>query len=332
MKAATIHRYGDPDVFQIDEIDPPAVGPHDVLIDVRAAGINPVDSKIRRGGQRAVARYKLPAVLGLDVSGVVAAVGARVTKFVVGDEVFGSPSHRRQGTYAEQVAIDETHLAPKPARISHVEAASLPLVGLTAWQCLVGVAELSAGDKVLIQAGAGGVGSFAIQLARHLGAEVATTCSERNADFVRRLGATVVIDHARERFDEVLADYDVVLESMGGVDLQRAPRVLRRGGKLVYITTGLADYGERYGPMLGAAIVVGRIAWRWLSSRVRGKPASVVVREPNGEQLARIGDLVDRGAITPIVEQTFPLERIADAHRALDTGRTRGKIVIELAR
>ena len=242
----------------------------------------------------------------------------------------GSPSHRRQGTYAEQVAIDEGHLARKPARISHVEAASLPLVGLTAWQCLVGAAKLSAGDKVLIQAGAGGVGSLAIQLAKHLGAEVATTCSERNAAFVRELGATVVIDHTRERFDEVLAGYDVVLESMGGVDLDRAPRVLRRGGKLVYITTGLADYGERYGPTLGAAITLGRIAWRWLSSRMRGKPATLVVRTPDGAALAQIAELVERGAISPIVENTFPLDRIADAHRALETGRTRGKIVIDL--
>ncbi|HEV7555207.1 MAG TPA: NADP-dependent oxidoreductase, partial [Kofleriaceae bacterium] len=301
MKAATIHRYGDPDVLRIEDIDAPAVGPRDVLVDVRAAGINPVDCKIRRGGQRAVARYKLPAVLGLDVSGVVAAVGASVTRWAPGDEVFGSPSHGRQGTYAEQVAIDEAQLARKPARISHVEAASLPLVGLTAWQCLVGAARLAAGDKVLIQAGSGGVGTFAIQLARHLGAEVATTCSERNAAFVRELGATVVIDHTRERFDEVLTNYDVVLESIGGDDLRRASRVLRRGGKLVYITTNLADHGERYGPTLGAAIVASRIAWRWLSSRLRGKPATVVVRKPDGEQLALIGELVDRGAITPIV-------------------------------
>jgi len=330
MKAATIHRYGDPDVFCIENIAEPAVGPHDVLVDVRAAGINPVDCKIRRGGQRAVARYKLPAVLGLDVSGVVAAVGSAVTKFAPGDDVFGSPSHGRQGTYAERVAIDEAQLARKPARISHVEAASLPLVGLTAWQCLVGAAKLSAGDKVLISAGAGGVGTFAIQLARHLGADIATTCSERNAAFVKQLGASVVVDYARDRFDDVLADYDVVLESMGGVDLQRASRVLRRGGKLVYITTGLADYGERYGPHLGAAIVAGRVAWMWLSSRLRGKPATVVVRKPNGDQLAEIAELVERGAIIPIVEQTFPLDDIALAHRALETGRTRGKIVIDL--
>ena len=296
----------------------------------RHAGVNPVDCKIRRGGQRAVARYKLPAVLGLDVSGVVAAVGSAVTRFAPGDEVFGSPSHGRSGTYAERVAIDEAQLARKPARISHVEAASLPLVGLTAWQCLVDTASVGPGDKVFVQAGSGGVGTFAIQLAKHLGAEVATTCSERNAAFVRQLGATVVVDHARERFDEVLAGYDVVLESNGGADLRAAARVLRPGGRLVYITTNLADFGERYGPRAGAAIVAARVAWLWLASRLRGKPASLVVRKPDGDQLARIAELVDRGAIVPTVATTFPLDRIADAHRALETNRTRGKIVIDV--
>ncbi len=331
MKAATIHRYGDPDVFRIEDIAAPPIGPHDVRVAVRAAGVNPVDCKMRRGGQRAVARYRLPVVLGLDLSGVVTEVGGEVARFAVGDEVYGSPSHRRQGTYAEQVAIAEHELAHKPARLSHVEAASLPLVGLTAWQCLVETARVAAGDKVMISAGAGGVGTFAIQLARHLGAEVATTCSGHNSDFVRGLGASIVIDRARERFDRVLAGYDVVLESIGGADLGRAARVLRRGGRLVYITTGLADLGERFGPALGAAIAVAQIGWRWAASRLAGKPASVVVRRPSGAQLAEIAALVDAGAITPVVERTFSLEHVADAHRAVETGRTRGKIVLEIS-
>ena len=331
MKAATIHTYGGPDVLRIEEIAAPVVGPRDVLVAVHAAGINPVDTKLRRGGQRAVARYRLPAVLGLDVSGVVTAVGERVTRFAVGDEVYGSPSHGRQGTYAEQVAIDEGELAHKPRSIGHVEAASLPLVGLTAWQCLVTVGRVARGDRVFVQAGAGGVGSFAIQLAAHLGAEVATTCSARNADFVRQLGASIVIDHAQERFEDVLADYDVVLESIGGRDLRRARKVLRRGGRLVSITTNLADAGERHGPYLGAALTLGRIAWLWITSRLAARPASVVVRKPSGAQLAEIAALVDRGAIRPIVERTFPLDQVAEAHRALETGRTRGKLVLDLA-
>jgi NADPH:quinone reductase-like Zn-dependent oxidoreductase len=330
MKAATIRAYGGPEVLRVEELPNPALRPNDVLVAVRAAGVNPVDCKIRSGAQRAFVRHRMPAVLGLDVSGVVVETGTRVTTFAPGDEVFGSPTHARQGTYAELVAIDAAELARKPAKLDHVEAASLPLVGETAWQCLVTRANVLAGEQVFVQAGAGGVGTFAIQLAKHLGAEVATTCSAANAEFVERLGADVIVDHRRERFEDVLAGYDVALESIGGADLARARAVLRRGGRLVYITSGIVPRASRFGPYLGAAVVVGDMLGFALSTRLRGKRASFVVRRPSGATLARIAELVDRGAIRPIVERTFPLERIADAHRALETGRTRGKIVVDL--
>jgi NADPH:quinone reductase-like Zn-dependent oxidoreductase len=330
MKAATIHAYGDPNVFRIEDIPAPTIGPRDVLVAVRAAGVNPVDCKMRRGVQRALVRHRMPVVLGLDVSGVVARVGAAVTRFKCGDEVFGSPTHARDGTYAELVAIDEAELAHKPRRVGHVEAASLPLVGQTAWQSLITKARLSAGERVFVQAGAGGVGTFAIQLAKHVGAEVATTCSDASADLVRRLGADVVVDHRRERFEDVLRDYDVALESIGGGDLLRARRVLRRGGRLVYITSGLVSRVARCGATLGTAAVIFDMVRFGLSSRLAGKRSSFVVRKPDGAQLAQIAALVDRGVIRAIVDRTYPLARVADAHRAIETGRTRGKIVLDL--
>lgn len=330
MRAARIHAYGGPDVFEVDEVPCPRPGPHDVVVAVRAAGVNPVDFKIRQGSQRALGRRSLPAILGLDLSGVVVEVGERVTRFAPGDEVFGSPTHRRAGTYAERVAVHERELARKPARLSHVEAASLPLVGLTAWQCLVSTARLAPGDRVLVQAGAGGVGTFAIQLAKHLGARVATTCSAGNAELVRRLGADEVIDHRRERFEDRLRDYDVVLESLGSEHLIRARRVLRRGGRLVYISSGLPESVARHGAVAGVARTVGRILAFGVGSLLRGVRAHFVVRRPDGEQLERIAELVDAGAIRPVVARTFRLDEVAEAHRALETGRTRGKLVIDL--
>lgn len=330
MRAATIRAYGGPEVFALEELPEPEVGPRDVLVVVHAAGINPVDAKMRRGIQRAVAPRRMPAVLGLDLSGVVVAVGAKVTRFSEGDEVFGSPTHRRQGTYAELVSVDEAELAIKPARLSHVEAASIPLVAQTAWQCLVTRAGLRAGERVFIQAGSGGVGTFAIQLAKHLDAEVTTTTSSRNVELVTRLGADRVIDYRRTRYDDHLTGMDVALESLGGDHLPRARRILRRGGRLVYIATGLPDRVTRYGAWSGAVATATAIACFGVSSRLRGRRANVVVRRPDGEQLARIAALVDAGAIEPVVERTYALAEVAEAHRALETGRTRGKIVLDV--
>ncbi|MEQ9319284.1 MAG: NADP-dependent oxidoreductase [Polyangiaceae bacterium] len=330
MKAATIRAYGGPEVFAIEEVPDPEVGPRDVLVEVRAAGINPVDAKMRRGVQRAIAPKRMPAVLGLDVSGVVVAVGAKVSRFGVGDEVFGSPTHRRQGTYAELVSVNERELALKPARLSHLQAASIPLVAQTAWQSLVTRARLGAGESVFIQAGSGGVGTFAIQLAKHLGAEVTTTTSARNLSLVKRLGADRTIDYRRERYDELLCEMDVALECLGGSHLPRARRILRRGGRLVYIATGLPDHVARYGAWAGAAVTALGIVGFGMSSRLRHRRASVVVRRPDGEQLKTIAALIDGGVIEPVVERAYPLEDVAAAHRALETGRTRGKIVLEV--
>ncbi len=329
MRAARIHGYGGPEVLRVDEIETPRPGPREVLIEVHAASVNPVDWKIRSGTHRAVIRYALPHTLGLDVSGVVVELGAEVTRFAVGDEVWSSPSHHGQGTYAEYVAIDERAVARKPARLSHGEAASIPLVGLTGWAALVSAARVEEGERVLVQAGSGGVGSFSIQLAAHLGARVATTCSARNVELVKRLGAEVVVDYTAEKFEEALTGYDVVLDTLGGEHRRRALGVLRAGGRLPTVVTDIPHNVSRFGPALGVGVALTRlysfIAWTRLRHGVR---VSVVMRPTDGEQLARIGELVERRAIEPVIDRVFPLADIAEAHRYSQTGRARGKIVI----
>lgn len=331
MKAARIHEYGDADVLRIEEVPEPTVRANDVLVRVHASSVNPVDYKIRSGSQRGAVRLKLPRILGMDVSGVVERVGPKVTDFVVGDEVWSSPSHKREGTYAEYVAIDAAQVALKPASMSHNEAASLPLVALTAWDCLVSAAKLKAGEKVFISAGAGGVGTVAIQLAKKLGAEVATTCSTRNVDFVKELGADVVVDYTTTELEDALSGYDVALESLGGEMHARTLSVLRRGGRLASINSGLPGATKKYGPNLGVAVVGCRVLGRKFSRVTRGVKTSMVVRKASGKNLAALASMVDEGAIRAIIADVFPLDRIADAHRAIETGRTRGKNVISIA-
>lgn len=329
MRAVLLDRYGPPEVLRLGDAAAPRVGDDDVLVDVHASSVNPVDTKIRAGSQRAVIAVRLPAVLGMDVSGVVSAVGARVRRFRVGDTVFASPSHRRMGTWAEQVAVREAEVAHAPRSIDHAGAASLPLVALTAWDALVRHGRLAPGQRVLVQAGAGGVGSIAVQLARHLGAEVLATCSARNAELVRSLGAHRAIDHATERYEEVARDVDLVVDCLGGEHLLRALRAVRRGGRIVGLTTGLPEAAKRLGPWLGAASVFARLAAFFVralaTKQVRFAP---IARRPDGEALARIAALVDDGVIRPVVERALPLEDAAEANRLVETGRTRGKIVL----
>lgn len=326
-----IHEYGDANVFRIEEVEKPVPGPRDVLVKVHAASVNPVDTKIRSGSQRGVVRLKLPWILGLDVAGVVEAVGPAVTQFAVGDEVMSTPTHRRPGTYAEWIAIDEASVALKPKSVDFVEAATLPLVGLTAWECLVTRAKIQSGQKVLIHAGAGGVGVMAIQIAKHFGAYVAATASTRNVDFLKELGVDEVVDYTKEEFDEKLRDFDVVLESLGPDIARRSLAVLAKGGILTSINTGLPAATERYGPNLGALVVGVRMLGNALGARLfHGKRFTTVVRAADGGTLAELGKLVDAGKIRPVVAQVFPLERIAEAHVAQESGRTRGKLAIRL--
>jgi len=331
MKAAVIDRYGPADVFRIADLAVPTPGPGDLLVKVHASSVNPVDTKQRLGIQRAVAPKRMPAILGMDVSGVVEAVGPGVTRFAVGDAVFSSPTHKRPGTYAEYVVIAEQEAARKPTSISHNEAASIPLAGLTAWDCLVTAADLQPGQRVLIQAGSGGVGTLAIQLAKHLGAEVITTCSARNAQLVTGLGADRVIDYREQAFVDVLSELDVVLESIGPHAWRDAVRVVRKGGVVAAIATGFPTAAKRWGPWIAPLVVGWTLGTGVVGAKLRGKRLVPVLRSASGDNLARLAALVDDGTLKPVVDRTFPLAEIAEAHRYNETGRTRGKIVIEVA-
>ncbi len=330
MRAARIHEYGAPELLKVEDVERPQPGPKDVLVRVLASSVNPVDFKIRGGHQRAVIRLRFPWILGMDLSGVVESVGAKVTQFSPGDEVFSSPSHFRMGCYAEYVAVREDELARKPASLDHLQAASIPLVGLTAYQALMNSAQLRAGERVLIQAGSGGVGTFAIQLAKHVGAHVITTCSERNHELVRALGADEVIDYHKTPFEEAAGKVDVVMDTIGGDHLDRALKILKPGGRLLSITPRMPDFTKKYGPALGLVMLGFRIASLWLRARFSGGKMSVVTRSPSGAELQKIAALIEEGAIKPAIDKVFPLEKIVEAHRYMETGRARGKVVIDL--
>lgn len=331
MKAFVLDRYGK-QALRLADLPEPALREDEVLVEVHAAAVNLLDSKIRSGEFKLILPYKLPTGLGHDVAGVVVKRGARVTRFEVGDEVFARVDDFRIGTFAEFVPVREASLARKPARLTMQEAASVPLVALTAWQALVERAQVRAGQKVFIQAGSGGVGSFAIQLARHLGATVATTTSTRNLELVRSLGADVAIDYKTQDFGTLLQDYDVVLHSQSADALAKSLGVLRRGGKLISIS-GPPD--PDFAAAIGAPAFV-RLAIRILSARVRGKARASGVdyaflfMKPSGSQLAEIARLFDAGAVRPVIDRVFPFTSTNEALAYVESGRARGKVVIQV--
>jgi NADPH:quinone reductase-like Zn-dependent oxidoreductase len=328
MKAFVVTEYKAP--LKLAEVAEPEMGARDVLVQVRAAGLNQLDEKIRAGEFKLFLPYRLPQVLGNDVAGTVLRVGPDVRRFKPGDEVYGRPDKDRIGTFAERIAVAEDDLALKPASIGFEAAGSLPLVALTAWQALVERGGLRAGQQVLIHAGAGGVGSIAIQLAKHLGATVATTASAANADFVRGLGADVVIDYRSQDFEQMLSGYDLVLDSLGGKNLERSLRVLRKGGKAIGIA-GPPDPG--FAREMGANPVL-RLAVAGLSSGIRRQARRLGVHyeflfmRASGDQLREITALVDGGAIRPVVGKTVPFDETAEALSALERGGIRGKAVV----
>lgn len=338
MRAARIHAYGGPEVFSVDQIpdlEPSDLTPNQVLVEVHASSVNPIDCKIRKGVLRAALRYELPRTLGMDVSGVVLAVGRSVTRYNVGDEVFASPNPKTPGTYAERTIVLADELGRKPKNLTHAEAASLPLVFLTAWQALVDKANIQAGERVLIQAGAGGVGTIAIQIARHLGATVITTCSSKNAELVRSLGAEEVIDYRESSWEDVLADtrVDVVLDALGLAEARRAYKVMNRSGRrprIVGISTGLPERVAKVGPVLGLAGTGLAMGCAMVGSRVRGISSWYITRKPLGAQLDLLADLCERGVIRPVIDTIYPLDQIAQAHAHSDASRARGKLVVKV--
>lgn len=306
MKAVRIHQYGSRDVLAFEEAPKPVPAADDLLIRVVAASVNPVDWKLREGHLAQMIPYEFPLTLGWDVSGVVEAVGAGVTGFQVGDAVYSRPDIRRNGTYAEYVAVRASEVAHKPRTISHVEAASLPLAGITAWEVLVTTAQLSAGQRVLIHAGAGGVGSLAIQLAKVRGAHVVATASERNLALVKSLGADEVIDYKAQAFETVAKDIDVVFDTLGGAVQEASWGVLKPGGILVSIYSPPAP--ER--------------------AQAAGARGAFVFIQPSAPILNEYATLVDAGRIRPVVGAEFALKDIVQAHALSESGRSVGKIVL----
>lgn len=332
MKAFVLHRYGKKGALELAEVPIPELRDDEVLVQVHAAGVNLLDCKIRDGEFKLILPYRLPLILGHDVAGVVVRIGPRVRQFKVGDEVCARPDDFRIGSFAEFVPVKEASLALKPRGLTMEEAASIPLVALTAWQALVVKAGLKKGQKVFIQAGSGGVGTVAIQLARHLGATVATTTSSANVDLVKRLGADIVVDYRNQDFEGVLRDCDVVLNSQDGKTLAKSLRVLKAGGKLVSIS-GPPD--PDFGKEIGAPWFV-KLAMRLLSSGVRrqakrrGVGYSFLFMRANGSQLREIMRLFDAGVIQPVVDRVFPFESTNEAMAYVEAGRAKGKVVVKL--
>src|SRR5215211_6704391 len=331
MKAFVVELYGT-ELPRAADVAEPQVGDGDVLVKVSAASVNPLDKMVRNGEFKQVLKYRTPFVLGHDVAGVVTRVGSLVRDFEVGDEVYARPRDLRISTFAEYIAIDQDDLAPKPDSLTLHEAAAVPLVSLAAWQALVDRAHLKAGQKVLIHAGAGGLGSTVIQLAKHLGATVATTASGKNAELVRHLGADVVVDYKNENFADVLSGYDVVLDSLGGENLQKSLTVLKPGGQAIGVA-GPPDPG--FARQLGApkfmGVVMGLLSRKvHKQARKLGVSYSFLFMQANGAQLRELATLYDAGHLRPVIDKTFPFDQTLEALGYVEQGRANGKVVITL--
>jgi NADPH:quinone reductase-like Zn-dependent oxidoreductase len=309
MKAVVIHEYGGPDVLKYEDIPRPEPKDDQLLIRVIAAGVNPVDGMIRSGMFDREGSRAFPIILGGDVAGVVEKVGSKVTKLKAGDPMFAYVSLDNSGGYAQYALVPEREAAPKPKSLTYVEAAAVPIVAMTAWQALVDTAKLSAGQTVLIHGGSGGVGSFAIQIAKARGAKVIATASTANQDFLKQLGADLAIDYTKQKFEDVAKDVDVVLDSIGGDTLARSYGVVKKGGIIVSLVARPKESELQKHSIRGAALNV----------------------EPNSAELAEIGKLIDDRKIKVIVSQTFPLSEAMKAQEQVATGHTRGKIVLKIA-
>ena len=332
MKAFVLDRYGKKEQLRAAEVPEPALREDDVLIEVHATAVNLLDVKLRNGEFKLILPYRTPFVLGHDVAGVVIGVGPRVRQFKVGDEVYARPDDFRIGTFAELIAVKEGSVAIKPKNISMEEAASIPLVGLTAWQALVEKTRLRKGQKVFIQAGSGGVGTFAIQLAKHLGATVATTTSAGNTALVKSLGADVIVDYKKDAFEERLSGYDVVLNSQDGQTLSKSLGVLQPGGQLISIS-GPPD--PQFARDIKANWLVQQVM-RAISFGARRQAKRLEVgyaflfMKASGSQLRQITPLIESGAIRPVIDKVFPFDATNEALAYVESGRAKGKVVIKL--
>lgn len=332
MKAFSISYYKKNSELQLVDVPEPIVREDEVLVEIYAASVNLLDSKIKSGEFKLILPYKMPLVLGHDVAGVIIKVGSRVKNFKVGDEIYARASDFHIGTFAEFISVNEKDIALKPKNLTMEEASSIPLVGLTAWQALVEKSKVQKGQKVFIQAGSGGVGTFAIQLAKHLGATVATTASEKSFYFLKDLGADVLIDYKTQNFEDVLIDYDVVLNSQDSKTLEKSFEVVKSQGKIISIS----------GPPTPVFAEEFNLPWyvkfatKLLSSKVRKRAKkqnvnySFLFMKADGKQLTEITKLIESGKIQPVIDKVFAFENTNDAVRYVESGRAKGKVVIKM--
>jgi len=332
MKAYTINRYSKADKLQLTEVPNPVAKENEVLIQIHAASINQLDAKLKSGEFKLLLPYKFPLILGHDVAGTVVGVGSKIRSFKIGDEVFARPADFHIGTFAEYIAINENDVALKPKNISMEQAASVPLVALTVWQAFVEKAKLKKGQKVFIQAGSGGVGTIAIQLAKHLGATVATTTSADNFDLVKSLGADVAIDYKTQDFENILKDYDLVLNSQDEKTLEKSLQILKSGGKVISIS-GPPD--STFAKKIGLSWFM-KTAIFFLSRKVRsqakklGVDYSFLFMQANGRQLSEISSLIEANAICPVVDKVLPFEQTNEAISYVSSGRAKGKVIVKI--
>jgi NADPH:quinone reductase-like Zn-dependent oxidoreductase len=333
MKAFIIKRYGKKEKLHLTDWTEPTVKENEVIIQIHSAGINVIDLLIRNGEFKLFLPLKPPFLLGRDVAGIVIKTGSKVSRFKVGDEVYSSSGNHHIGTYAEYISIPDNEVAIKPKNLSMDEAASIPLVGLTSWQALVETANIKKGQKIFIQAGSGGVGTFAIQLAKHLGAFVATTTSEKNRELVKSLGADLIIDYKTEDFETKLNDYDLVLHSnKDSKILEKSLRVLKSGGKLISLVgPPTPEFANALGLSWPFKLLINLISF---SARKKAKKLNIsfnfLFMRAEGKQLGEITKLIEVGIIKPVIDKVFPFEQTNDALSYVETGRSKGKVVVKV--
>jgi len=332
MKAYIISKYSKNEKLQLVDVPKPDIGENQILVEIRATGINQLDNKLKYGEFKLLLPYKFPLILGHDFSGVVTKIGSKVHRFKVGDEVFARPADFHIGTFAEYIAVNENDVALKPQNLSMEEAASVPLVALTVWQAFVEQAKLEKGQKVFIQAGSGGVGIIAIQLAKYMGATVATTASASSFDLVKSLGADVVIDYKTQDFETILKDYDLVLNSQNERTLHKSLRILKPGGKVVSIS-GPPDttFAKELNLSWFMKIIISFLSRKVRKqAKLRNVDYSFLFMQANGEQLSKIGKLIETDIIKPVVDKVFPFEEINEAMSYVASGHAKGKVVVKV--
>ncbi|MGW6194195.1 NADP-dependent oxidoreductase [Bacillus cereus] len=331
MRAMVIDKYGKVPM-RMTEMPTPEINQYEVLAEIHAASINPIDFKIRDGKVKLLLKYKMPLILGNDFSGVIVKVGTKVTQFKVGDEIYARPRKDKIGTFAEYIAIHEDDIALKPKNLTFEEAASIPLVGLTSYQALHDIMQLQKGQKILIHAGSGGVGTFAIQLAKIMGATVATTASEAGENLVKSLDADEIINYKKEKFEDILKNYDAVFDTLGGTTLEKSFDIIKSEGNIVSVS-GMpnARFGKEFGSGFFKTLLFS-LASKKLTALEKKHNAqySFLFMQPSGDQLRIIAKYIESGQIKPIIDRIFPFEDTQKAMEYSESGRAKGKIIVKI--